>query len=125
MRTSIGTILISILLLAELTAFSQTNLTVNEFVRVYQSTTNAQLLDVRTPAEWKKGKVATATCVDFMNNNFKKNAAKLDKSKPVFVYCASGGRSVKASEILQNAGFKQVYNLTGGGFSQLRDKGLD
>ena len=38
----------------------------------------------------------------------------LDKKKPVYVYCAVGGRSAKASKVLQESGFKTVYNLLGG-----------
>lgn len=112
------------LLLLSSVAFSQINLPVSEFIDAYKSTPNAQLLDVRTPAEWKEGKVKVATCVDYMSTDFSKNVTKLDKSKPIFIYCASGGRSAKAAIMLQEAGFTKVYNLTGGGFSQLRDNGL-
>lgn len=125
MKASIKVVFTSIFLLAGLTAYSQTNLTVSEFVRVYKATPNAQLLDVRTPSEWENGKIEASACVDYMSSDFKKNVAKLDKSKPIFVYCAAGGRSAKASKILQDAGFKKVYNLTGGGFNQLQDKGLE
>ena len=39
---------------------------------------------------------------------------KLDKSKPVFVYCKSGGRSAKASAKLEELGFKTIIQLEGG-----------
>lgn len=124
MKTLINLILAGTLVLMSTIASAQVNLPVDQFVKKYQSTNNAQLLDVRTAGEWEKGKVAAATCVDFMNKDFKQNVSKLDKSKPVFVYCAAGGRSAKAAKILHEAGFTKVYNLTGGGFAQLRDSGL-
>jgi len=38
----------------------------------------------------------------------------LDKSKSYAVYCRSGKRSVLASEVLDQIGVTNVYNLTGG-----------
>ncbi|MEZ4900830.1 MAG: rhodanese-like domain-containing protein [Spirosomataceae bacterium] len=51
--------------------------------------------------------------MNFMDADFKQQVEKLDKNKPVFVYCAAGGRSTKASQILKEAGFKTIYNLQG------------
>jgi phage shock protein E len=90
-----------------------------DFVAKLKATKNAQMLDVRTPEEWAQGKLASANCANFMDSSFKQQLEKLDKSKPVFVYCAAGGRSTKASKILEEAGFKQIFNLQGGGFKDL------
>jgi rhodanese-related sulfurtransferase len=79
---------------------------------------------VRTPNEWSRGKLANSACVDYLSESFSQSVIKLDKDKPVFVYCAVGGRSAKASEILKDAGFKQIYNLKGAGYNQLKAKGL-
>jgi len=38
----------------------------------------------------------------------------LDKNKPVYVYCAVGGRSATAAKILSDMGFTEVYDLEGG-----------
>jgi thioredoxin len=40
--------------------------------------------------------------------------SELDVSKPVFVYCLSGGRSASAAQYLKGRGFKRVYDLQGG-----------
>jgi thioredoxin len=45
---------------------------------------------------------------------FQEVAAKLDKDKPVFVYCLSGGRSSSAASQLKEIGFKSITNLSGG-----------
>lgn len=100
------------------------NLNVDEFVKTYKTTKNAQLLDVRTPNEWASGKLGSSKCVDFLAGDFKQNIEKLDKTKPVFVYCAAGGRSAKATAELEKAGFKNIYNLSGAGYAQLAAKGL-
>jgi len=90
------------------------NVTVEQFQKLIQKS-GAQLIDVRTPGEYKKGHLKNALLIDYMANDFKANAFKgLDKSKPVLVYCASGGRSAKSAKIYMDAGFTKVYNLLGG-----------
>ena len=72
------------------------------------------LLDVRTPDEWNAGHLKDAVHFDWYADDFKERVAKLDKSKPVLVYCAAGGRSGKAQDVMQDLGFKRVVNLEGG-----------
>lgn len=71
-----------------------------------------QLVDVRTPQEYK-GHHAKG----FVNVPLQNLAQKLDdfdKSRPIVVICASGARSAQAAKILTSAGFEQVYNFSGG-----------
>ncbi len=73
------------------------------------------LLDVRTPEEWQEGVIKqTAIQLDFYSDDFSEKLADLDPDKTTVVYCAKGGRSAKAFEILKEKGFKEVYNLEGG-----------
>lgn len=83
---------------------------------------NIIILDVRTPEEVSEGKIPGAINIDYYSNTFEQQISKLDKSKTVMVYCRSGGRSAKASEILANKGFK-VINL-GGGIQSWLSQGL-
>ncbi len=71
------------------------------------------ILDVRTPAEVAEGIIANAIVMDFNDADFSEQLKTLDKSKPVYVYCRSGGRSGKASETLAALGY-EVYDLDGG-----------
>jgi rhodanese-related sulfurtransferase len=48
--------------------------------------------------------------------------AAFDRSKPVLLYCASGGRSALAGKALQELGYEKVFNL--GAFKELADAGL-
>ncbi|MCU0324812.1 MAG: rhodanese-like domain-containing protein [Spirosomaceae bacterium] len=116
--------IILVLLVGFSCANAQNDLQPKEFVEKYKATKNAQLLDVRTPEEWANGKIASSKCVNFNDANFKKNLESLDKNKPVFVYCAAGGRSSKAKKVLQEAGFKEIYNLVGGGYQQVAAAGI-
>jgi len=73
-----------------------------------------QIVDVRTPEEWLSGIISGAIKINFYAKDFQDQITKLDKEKPVFVYCKIGGRSAQAAKQMQDAGFKQVYNLLGG-----------
>ncbi|REG90795.1 thioredoxin domain-containing protein [Flavobacterium aquicola] len=79
-----------------------------------KATPNAQILDVRTPDEYATGHIENSDNVDFLSSSFVLKTDKYDKTKPVFVYCKSGGRSAKASAKLAELGFTSVYNLDGG-----------
>lgn len=84
------------------------------FLEKINKTQNAQILDVRTPEEYASGHIDNAKNINWLNNNFVVNAEKLDKSKPIFVYCKSGGRSSKAAAKLAELGFTNIYELQGG-----------
>jgi thioredoxin len=75
---------------------------------------NPQLIDVRTPAEYAVDKINDAKNINWNGNDFIAQVEKLDKSKPVFVYCKVGGRSSQAANKLSELGFKEIYNLEGG-----------
>ncbi len=76
---------------------------------------DVQLLDVRTPGEYKQGAIKDATNLDFFNQkSFIAGLEKLDKNEPVYVYCQSGGRSKKAARIMKKMGFPKIFDLQGG-----------
>lgn len=72
------------------------------------------LIDLRTPDEIKKGKIKGAKEIDFLAVDFAVEADKLDKKKTYYLYCAGGGRSGEAADILISKGFKNVVNLQKG-----------
>jgi len=74
-----------------------------------------QLVDVRTLREYKGGHIGKAINIDlFQGGSFKQAIEKLDKSKPVYLYCRSGSRSKKAAKKILDMGFEKVYDLKGG-----------
>ena len=73
-----------------------------------------QLVDARTAEEYASGRIPGATNIDVKKDDFKQLAEeKLNKDKPVAIYCRSGKRSLIGAGILKNAKFK-VINLRGG-----------
>ena len=75
---------------------------------------NIQLLDVRTSDEYKAGHLKNSLQANWLNKaEFEDRTSHLDKSKPIFIYCLSGGRSAAAAAYLSEKGY-DVTNLTGG-----------
>ena len=75
---------------------------------------DVQLVDVRTLEEYESGYIENAQNIDYNSPYFEKEIKKLDKSKPVIVYCQKGGRSAKCAEKMKEAGFVKIYDLDGG-----------
>ncbi len=90
------------------------NIPVAEFEQKLAATSNAQLVDVRTPEEYAAGHLKNAVNIDYNGDDFVGKIGKLDKGKPVLVYCLSGGRSSKAASKMEDMGFAEVYNMEGG-----------
>jgi thioredoxin len=77
-------------------------------------TQNIQLLDVRTAEEYKSGHIKNALQANWLNRaEFDDRTSHLDKQKPIFIYCLSGGRSGAAAQALTAQGYT-VTNLEGG-----------
>lgn len=68
----------------------------------------AQIVDVRSHMEFRQDAIKGA--INMPLENLHQEAKGLDDTKPVVVYCRTGGRSAKAQEVLLNQGFKAVHN---------------
>lgn len=74
-----------------------------------------QLVDVRRPNEYQEGHIDGSVNIDFLEDDFAvKIEGRLDKEKPVMLYCRSGRRSANAAKQMQALGFKEIYDLEGG-----------
>jgi rhodanese-related sulfurtransferase len=69
------------------------------------------LIDVRRPHEWDAGHIPGSRRVEI--NDLPAEAQKLDRDRPVVLYCRSGSRSELAAEGLSSAGF-DAHALAGG-----------
>ncbi len=85
-----------------------------EEYKVQITNKKVQLIDVRTPREFKINHIKGAKNIDFYSGQFAPEFNKLNKEKPVFVYCRSGSRSRHASNKLAKMGFTEIYDLKGG-----------
>ena len=71
-----------------------------------------QLLDVRQPKEYEQGHLPGAKLIPL--KELPGRLSELEKEKPVIVYCAVGGRSKAAAQLLAGKDFASVYNMAGG-----------
>jgi thioredoxin len=84
------------------------------FAEKIKASNTIQLVDVRTPDEFNSKHLQNAVNINFNDSNFESEITKLDKSKPTYIYCLSGGRSGAALSQMKALGFKEVYNMKGG-----------
>lgn len=71
-----------------------------------------QLLDVRQPKEYEAGHIAGAKLIPI--KELPDRLGELDREKPLIVYCAIGGRSKAAAQLLAGKDFANVFNVSGG-----------
>ncbi len=73
------------------------------------------LIDVRKPFEYSVGTFKNAMNPNIQNfRDFPKFLNKIEKTKPVAMFCTGGIRCEKASIFLKKKGFKNVFQLKGG-----------
>lgn len=91
-------------------------LSINDFdSKLKENTEIAQVVDVRTPEEFFRGHLKKAVNLNFNDDNFEDIIkVKLDKNRPIFLYCFSGRRSSDAAAFLRDLGYKEVYDMAGG-----------
>jgi thioredoxin len=88
-------------------------LSADEFEKGIQKE-SALILDVRTVGEFNSGHLQNALWADWNNETeFDRRSSFIDKKKPVYIYCLSGGRSASAANKMRKQGFN-VYELKGG-----------
>ena len=75
---------------------------------------SAPVLDVRTPAEFASGHLASAVNVDVQAPDFREQVGALGLGAgPVYLYCRSGNRSGQAAGVLREMGHAGAVNVGG------------
>ena len=79
---------------------------INEFINK-----GAIFIDVRGPQEFREGHIDGA--ISIPDYRFQKliQQYSIDKESVVIVYCSTGHRSQRCQKVMQNMGYKNVYNL--------------
>lgn len=85
---------------------------------------DVQLIDASTSEEYKEDHIENFQNIDYLSPNFDQEIEKLDKSKPVLVYCKSKNLSSKCVTKMKEKGFVKVYDL-GSDIAKWEFKGLD
>lgn len=76
---------------------------------------NVQFIDIRTPKEYQEGYIDDAVNISIADKeSFLTSVEKLDKEKPIYIYCYSGWRSHRAAKLLETHGFQEIYDFKGG-----------
>lgn len=88
-------------------------ITVTELKQKMDDGEEIQLIDVRQPDEYAFAKIEGAKLIPL--GDILKRMDEIDETKETVVHCKMGGRSAKAIEAMQQAGFKgELKNLKGG-----------
>lgn len=77
---------------------------------------DAEVIDVRTIGENKRGSIAGAINIPIDEIRERLNEIEHLKDKKVIVHCATGYRSYIVTKLLSNLGFRDISNLSGGYF---------
>ena len=85
---------------------------VNEINELEQTEKYLQFIDVRRVAEHDASHANRAFNIPL--DKLAANLENLDPNVPTYVICQTGYRSSIGASILENAGFKKIYNVTGG-----------
>lgn len=72
------------------------------------------ILDVRTDAEWASGRIPGARHIPIDQLPRRLGELSGHTRGPVLAYCAAGGRSAAACDLLSQNGFFELYNAVGG-----------
>ena len=75
-------------------------------------TKDLQLVDVRTPEEYREGHLPQARNIPL--DQLEKRLGELKADKPLLLYCHSGRRSSMAMGLMKKRGFTQMKNMKGG-----------
>src|SRR5437879_2534193 len=88
-------------------------ITASELKKLMDSGADIQLIDVRQPDEYAFAKIEGAKLIPLGEIFARMN--ELDESRETVFHCKMGGRSARAIEMLERAGFKgSMKNLVGG-----------
>jgi phage shock protein E len=85
--------------------------TVSKDVVMEKIKAGAQVVDVRTPEEFRGG--AYPGAVNIPVQELARRLGEVKKDRAVVVYCASGGRSGVAAQLLKREGYADVVNAGG------------
>ena len=82
---------------------------------------DTHIIDTRKPFEYDVGTFKKSINPDINNfRDFPRYLNKLNKKKPVAMFCTAGIRCEKTSVYLKNKGFKNIYQLNGGILNYLK-----
>ena len=90
------------------------NIDVSEVKNKIDNKEEIVIIDVRTTPEHLRGKIEGS--INIPLDVFEKKIEEIisDKEEPVYLYCLSGSRSEVAAQIMDQLGYKNVFNIISG-----------
>ena len=85
---------------------------INQGVKEYGGLEGAVLLDVRTPQEYREGRIPGSINIPLQSLSTA-DQIPAGKDAPLFVYCYSGARSAQAIRLLARMGYTNTKNIGG------------
>ena len=86
----------------------------NTFYEFIEKNPDAKIIDIRTKQEYMTYHLDNSINIDYYSPDFKNELKQLDKDETYIIYCRSGNRSKDAKKIMEELGFKNVYELDDG-----------
>ena len=85
-----------------------------DLISNYKEGDDLVIIDVSTPQEYEDLHLEGAININILSRFFKTRLDVMDRSRTYVVYCKVGGRSKIAQKLMQQLGFRTVYNIVGG-----------
>lgn len=90
------------------------NLEYQEFVDRFKADPIGVCIDVRTEVEYTQQYIDGSININYLSPDLADRLEQIDCNKNCYVYCRTGRRSLRVCVILNNLGFKNVYNMIAG-----------
>lgn len=112
-------LLLILIVVHELRNASRGGRSVGPLAAVPMMNRGAQLIDLRSTDAYQRGHILNARSIP--SAELADQLGKLDRNKPVLLYCDTGISSQRSANVLKQAGFNEVWSLQGGYAAWLRE----
>jgi len=112
MKLFLITVLMVLVTVMSALAAPYRNITSRDVKAIIAKNPKVYLLDVRTPEEFRQGRIPGATLIPI--GEFERRWQEVPPNRPIIVFCAVGSRSRPVAQFLAGQGYKDVYNMTDG-----------
>ena len=88
----------------------------SDLIQGKQNDPDFVILDIRIPEAFSLGRIENAINIDFSSETFRDELDKMDRTKTYLIYyqCQCGDVDKESLSIMEEFGFKEVYNIWGG-----------
>ena len=94
--------------------YAYTDISGTKAYAIYQNNKELIVIDVRDESEYCRGHIPCVILYSWNHGVFTEEFHNLPTDAPILIVCRSGNRSGKAAAILDQNGYKTVYNLEEG-----------